>query len=215
MAKTQSAEGNADQSNEGVDKDTRADAAATDRREIAEKVRADAQTAIGALSECVRELAGCTQVLAGETRAETRRTLRHAADRAEACVVQKPLQSVALAAAAGKPRKPDMKKTLGTLLIATLTGLALVTSGCSVVRGQESASSYVDDASITADVKAKLIAGKTVDGDAINVQTLQGEVLLSGFAKSETERMRAGQIARSVKGVRSVRNNLVIRAAAH
>lgn len=112
-------------------------------------------------------------------------------------------------------RKTNMKKPLCALLIAAMTGLTLVASGCSVVRGQESASSYVDDASITADVKAKLIADQAVDGGAINVQTMNGEVLLSGFAKSETERSRAAQIARSVKGVRSVRNNLVVRTAAH
>lgn len=106
-----------------------------------------------------------------------------------------------------------MKKAMSALLIASMTGLALVASGCSVMRGQQSASSYVDDASITADVKAKLIADKAVDAGAINVQTMNGEVLLSGFAESETERARAAQIARGVNGVRSVRNNVVVRTA--
>ena len=50
-----------------------------------------------------------------------------------------------------------------------------------------------------------------MDGGAVNVQTMHGEVALSGFAKSTTERDRAGQIARDVKGVRSVHNNLVVR----
>ena len=81
----------------------------------------------------------------------------------------------------------------------------------SVIRGQESTGAYVDDSAITAQVKAKFVGDKTVDAGAINVQTLNGEVALSGFAKNAAERARAEQIAREVKGVRSVRNNLVVR----
>ena len=51
----------------------------------------------------------------------------------------------------------------------------------------------------------------SVNAGAINVQTLHGEVALSGFAKSNAERDRAEQIAGAVKGVRKVRNNLVVR----
>lgn len=102
-------------------------------------------------------------------------------------------------------------KAVRTLIVAAMTGMALVATGCSVIRGQESASAYVDDASITAAVKAKLIDSKQVDAGAINVQTLKGEVALSGFAKTNAERTRAEQLAREVKGVRSVHNNLVVR----
>lgn len=102
-------------------------------------------------------------------------------------------------------------KAVRTLIIATMTSMTLVATGCSVIRGQESASSYVDDASITTAVKAKLIDSKQVDAGAVNVQTLKGEVALSGFAKSSAERTRAEQLARDVKGVRGVHNNLVVR----
>ncbi len=100
-----------------------------------------------------------------------------------------------------------------TLIIAAAMGvtLATATTGCSVVRGQESAGAYVDDSAITTEVKAKFVADKQVDAGAINVQTLHGEVALSGFAKSAAERARAEEIARAVKGVRTVRNNLVVR----
>ena len=98
-----------------------------------------------------------------------------------------------------------------TLIIAAAMGLTLVTTGCSVVRGQESAGAYVDDSAITTAVKAKFVADKQVDAGAINVQTLHGEVALGGFAKSAAERARAEEIARGVKGVRTVRNNLVVR----
>lgn len=102
-------------------------------------------------------------------------------------------------------------KTIRTVIVAAMTSFALVATGCSVIRGQESASAYVDDAAVTAEVKAKLIDSKAVDAGAVNVQTLKGEVALSGFAKSAAERLRAEQIAREVKGVRAVHNNLVVR----
>ena len=102
-------------------------------------------------------------------------------------------------------------KALRTLIIAAMTGLALVATGCSVFRGQQSAGSYVDDAAITTAVKAKFVEDRTVDAGAINVQTLNGEVSLAGFAKSAEEKAKAEQLARGVNGVRSVRNSLLIR----
>ena len=102
-------------------------------------------------------------------------------------------------------------KPIRTLVLATVTGLALGVGGCSVFRGQESASVYVDDASITTAVKAKFVADKLVDAGAINVQTLNGEVSLAGFAKNADEKAKAEQIARGVKGVKTVRNNLAVR----
>ncbi len=103
-----------------------------------------------------------------------------------------------------------MKQTR-TIALAILTGLTLVTSGCAVMRGQTDAATYVDDRAITTAVKAKLIEDKTTGGLSINVDTLNGEVALSGFAKSQTEKDRAGQLAANTKGVRVVRNNLVVR----
>ncbi len=97
-------------------------------------------------------------------------------------------------------------------LAAALSAAALVTlPGCAVMRGQETVGSYVDDATITTQVKAKMVENKQVDAGAIKVETLNGTVMLSGFAKNETERATAERIARDVNGVKSVRNQLVIR----
>jgi hyperosmotically inducible protein len=104
-----------------------------------------------------------------------------------------------------------MKHQARVLALAVLTGLTLVTSGCAVWRGQETVGAYVDDKTITAAVKAKLIEDKTTGGLSINVDTLNGTVALSGFAKSGAEKDQAGMIARNTKGVREVRNNLVVR----
>lgn len=98
-----------------------------------------------------------------------------------------------------------------TLLLATMTGLALVTSGCAVMRGQSTAGSYVDDATITTKVKAKLLEDKTTGGMSIGVETLNGTVQLSGFAKSSQERAQAEALARNTSGVTQIRNNIVVR----
>jgi osmotically-inducible protein OsmY len=103
-----------------------------------------------------------------------------------------------------------MKQTRA-IALAILTGVTLATSGCAVMRGQTTAEQYVDDRAITTAVKAKLIEDKTTGGLSINVDTLNGAVALSGFAKSQAEKDRAGQIAAATKGVREVRNNLIVR----
>jgi osmotically-inducible protein OsmY len=95
--------------------------------------------------------------------------------------------------------------------IAILAGATLAGTGCAVVRGQETAGAYVDDASITTAVKAKFVEDKTVDAAAIKVETLRGTVQLSGFAKSQAEKQQAENIARNTKGVKAVQNNLSVR----
>lgn len=87
----------------------------------------------------------------------------------------------------------------------------LAATGCAVVRQQETVGAYVDDAAITTSIKARFVDNKTVDAGAISVQTLKGTVILSGFAKSIAEKSQAESIARNVKGVSAVRNDLVVR----
>jgi hyperosmotically inducible periplasmic protein len=97
------------------------------------------------------------------------------------------------------------------LAFAVLAGATIVTSGCAVIRGQETAGAYVDDVTITTAVKAKFVEDKTVDAGAIKVQTLNGTVQLSGFAKSNAEKAQAEFLARNTKGVRQVQNSLIVR----
>ena len=101
---------------------------------------------------------------------------------------------------------------LRTSLAAMVAAAALVvTSGCAVTRGQETTGAYIDDAAISTQVKAKMVEDKNVDAAAIKVDTLNGEVMLSGFAKSAVEKNTAEQIAMQVKGVKAVKNQIVIR----
>ncbi len=101
---------------------------------------------------------------------------------------------------------------LRTKLASAIAILALVTaSGCAVQRGQESVGAYVDDAAITTSLKARYVDNKEVDAGAIKVETLNGNVMLSGFAKNQNERATAEDIAMKVKGVKSVKNSIVVR----
>lgn len=99
-----------------------------------------------------------------------------------------------------------------TKLASVLAAVALLTaSGCAVQRGQESVGAYVDDTAITTSVKARYIDNPDVDASAISVETLNGSVMLSGFAKNATERATAESIAMKVKGVKSVKNGIALR----
>ena len=87
----------------------------------------------------------------------------------------------------------------------------LTTPGCAVTRGQESVGNYVDDATITTQVKSRFVENKLVDAASISVETMKGTVMLSGFAKNGAERNTAESIARGVKGVTSVKNEIAVR----
>lgn len=97
-------------------------------------------------------------------------------------------------------------------LAITISAIALLTAtGCAVQRGQESVGNYIDDAGITTLVKSRFVEDKTVDAASIKVETLKGTVMLSGFAKSSAERNTAEVIARGVKGVVAVKNEVAVR----
>jgi hyperosmotically inducible periplasmic protein len=98
------------------------------------------------------------------------------------------------------------------LIFAALAGATIITNtGCAVGRGQESVGAYIDDAGITTVIKAKFAEDTTVAATSLSVETLNGAVQLSGFAKSNAEKMQAENIARNVKYVKSVRNDIVVR----
>lgn len=98
-----------------------------------------------------------------------------------------------------------------TLIASLFTALVLGTTGCAVSRGQESVGAYVDDASITTAVKGRYLDNKDVDASSISVETLNGTVMLSGFAKTNDEKRIAGEIAWKVNGVHQVKNQIVVR----
>lgn len=98
-------------------------------------------------------------------------------------------------------------------LAATVTAIALLTgaTGCAVHRDQSTTGQYVDDTQITASVKSKFVGSKEVAASSIQVETLNGTVQLAGFAKNADEKAAAERIARDTKGVKSVKNDIIVR----
>lgn len=98
------------------------------------------------------------------------------------------------------------------IFAAVATAVTLVTvSGCAVSRGQQTVGAFVDDSVITTAVKSRLLENKDVAGTSISVETLNGTVMLSGFAKNATEKITAERLARDVKGVQAVKNEIAVR----
>jgi len=88
--------------------------------------------------------------------------------------------------------------------------LALALAGCAADTKKQ-AVEYWDDTTITTKVKSKLFDDPQTSGFAISVKTYQGSVQLSGFVSSEKERARAGELAKSVQGVKDVKNDLIVK----
>jgi osmotically-inducible protein OsmY len=96
--------------------------------------------------------------------------------------------------------------------VLALSALVLFSAtGCAVMRGQETVGAFVDDTAITAAVKGSFVENKVVDAAAISVETLNGTVMLSGFAKSANEKTQAEALTWKVKGVKQVKNELAVR----
>jgi osmotically-inducible protein OsmY len=104
-----------------------------------------------------------------------------------------------------------MKKR--NIFIGYLLMLMLIVTfvACASTAKQESTGEYVDDSVITTKVKALLAQDDFLKSFKISVETYKGTVQLSGFVNSQDAVNKAGQIARSVKGVRSVKNNLIVK----
>jgi osmotically-inducible protein OsmY len=98
-----------------------------------------------------------------------------------------------------------------TLIAATAAAFMIAATGCAVTRGQESVGAYVDDTAITTAVKARMLENKDVAGTSISVETLNGTVMLSGFAKNTAEKSTAEMLAWKVSGVKSVKNEITVR----
>jgi osmotically-inducible protein OsmY len=93
---------------------------------------------------------------------------------------------------------------IGLLLVALM-------AGCASSATQESTGEYIDDSGITASVKAAIYNDPMLKVGQISVETYKGVVQLSGFVDSAQAARRAVELARSVKGVTSVKNSLVVK----
>jgi osmotically-inducible protein OsmY len=82
---------------------------------------------------------------------------------------------------------------------------------CAATPKQESTGEYVDDSVITTQVKAAILNEPTLKVAEINVETFKGVVQLSGFVSSEAAKTKAVQVAQTIKGVKSVKNDMRVK----
>ena len=104
-----------------------------------------------------------------------------------------------------------MKKR--NVFIGYLLMLMLITTfvACASSPKQESTGEFVDDSVITTKVKSLLAADAFLKSFQIGVETFKGTVQLSGFVDSQQTADKAVEIARGVKGVTSVKNNMIVK----
>jgi hyperosmotically inducible periplasmic protein len=90
--------------------------------------------------------------------------------------------------------------------------MVLILVGCTAMTGRQTAREAASDSAITTKVKSSFLADPVVSATAINVDTVDGAVSLDGVVRSEQERQRAIQLARSTDGVKQVdASNLKLR----
>lgn len=104
-----------------------------------------------------------------------------------------------------------MAKSLRILGLLVSFVLVAAFVGCASTQTRESSGQYVDDSVITTKVKAAIFNEPTLTVLQINVETFKGEVQLSGFVDSAQSAAKAGEVARGVQGVISVKNNLIVK----
>jgi len=104
-----------------------------------------------------------------------------------------------------------MKKRNRFVGYFVLVVLLVAFAACASTSQQESTGEYVDDSVITTKVKSLLAADDFLKSFQIGVETFKGTVQLSGFVASQKAVDKAVEIARSVKGVKSVKSDLIVK----
>ncbi len=104
-----------------------------------------------------------------------------------------------------------MVKRDSMVIFLVCIGLITALLGCAATQKHESTGQYVDDSVITTKVKAAIFDEPTLKSLQINVKTFKGVVQLSGFVDSDQSVKKAGEVAYSIEGVKSVENDLIVK----
>lgn len=94
---------------------------------------------------------------------------------------------------------------------AMFAAALFVTAGCATTANGSGTGQYIDDTVVTAKVKASLFNEPTLKSTEINVETYKGDVQLSGFVSDPTDAAKAVEIAKGVRGVTSVKNDVRVK----
>lgn len=104
-------------------------------------------------------------------------------------------------------RKPSpILGGIAAVLLSTLTVVA-----CSSTPTSESTGQYVDSSVISNKVRAAIVKDPQLSIFQISVTTYKDVVQLSGFVDTQAQKERAGEVAKTINGVRDVKNNLVVK----
>jgi osmotically-inducible protein OsmY len=104
-----------------------------------------------------------------------------------------------------------MAKLQRVLQLLVCVGLLVSFMGCAATPQSASTGGYIDDTVITTKVKAAIFEDPSLKTLQITVETFKGVVQLSGFVDSAQSVKKAGEVAGSVAGVVSVKNNLIVK----
>jgi len=104
-----------------------------------------------------------------------------------------------------------MKKRNRFVGYFVLLMLIVAFAACASTSKQESTGEYIDDSVITTKVKTLLASDDFLKSFQIGVETYKGSVQLSGFVATQKAADKAEEIARGVKGVESVKNDLIVK----
>lgn len=99
-------------------------------------------------------------------------------------------------------------KRISAFLVAATMMFML---GCASTTKHEGTGEYIDDTVITTKVKAVIFEEPTLKSAEINVETFKGTVQLSGFVTSQANINKAAELARGVRGVVSVKNDMRVK----
>jgi osmotically-inducible protein OsmY len=104
-----------------------------------------------------------------------------------------------------------MKKRNTVVCFLVILALIATFAACAATRTQESTGEYVDDSVITTKVKSLLAGDDFLKSFQIGVETFKGVVQLSGFVNSQEAIDKAVEITKSVKWVKDVKNDLIVK----
>lgn len=99
-------------------------------------------------------------------------------------------------------------RLFASIILAVLLAFQI---GCASTSAHEGTGEYVDDAVITTKVKAAILDEPGLKSAEINVETFKGTVQLSGFVSSKSDIQKAAEVARGVKGVKAVKNDMRVK----
>ena len=102
---------------------------------------------------------------------------------------------------------------LNKISAIVFSGILIALTACAATETKESTGQYVDNSVLTAKVKTAIFNEPTLKSSEISVETFKGEVQLSGFVSSIEQTKKAVEVAKTIPGVTSVKNDMRVKGS--